>query len=50
MTVRDLIRKLIVNGELDSPVIISTCNGDYNVASVDNDFYGDDIVYIMIDE
>lgn len=50
MTVRELIRKLIVNGELDSLVVISTCNGDYNIASVENGFDGDDIICLCIDE
>lgn len=50
MTVRELIRKLTVYGEPDSPVVISTCNGDYNIASVENDFDGDGIIYLCIDE
>lgn len=50
MKIRELIHELLDKGELDSNVVIETDNGDYNIATVDSQYVGEDTVYLLIDE
>lgn len=50
MTVRELIHELLNKGELDTRVVIEIANGDYNIATVDSQYVGDNTIYLCIDE
>lgn len=50
MTVRELIHELLDKSELDTHVVSETANGDYNIATVDSQYVGDNTVYLCIDK